>query len=136
MRAISAFSLLAGMSTRACLAVTALRMRESMSEIGSVIFVVSLLNPKIPRDLPRTLRHARHVAFERQLAEAEAAHRELAHVGARTAAQPAAVAQANLVLRRLGFLGNLCSRRHASLSLKASGLRPLGPAQALRPAEA
>src|SRR6185503_17830774 len=132
MRAISAFSLLAGMSTRACLADTALRMRASMSEIGSVIFVVSLLNPKsqhpqsqIPatsqivgiwrfglRDLPAALRHARHVALERQLAETEPAHRELAHVGAWASAEAAAVPQANPVFGGLGFLGNLRSRRH------------------------
>src|SRR5262245_41596586 len=121
MRAISAFSLLAGMSTRRCFAVTALRMRESMSEIGSVIFVVSLLKPKsqIPKsqipttrqilwiwvlgfglwDLPTALRHTRDVAFQRQFPEAKAAHRELPHVGAGPPAQPAAVAQTNPVLR-------------------------------------
>src|SRR5947209_2555875 len=37
MRAISAFSLDAGISTRVCLAVTALRIRVIMSAIGSVI---------------------------------------------------------------------------------------------------
>src|SRR5882672_8656948 len=111
-RAISALSLLAGRSTRACLADTALRMRESMSEIGSVIFV-SLSQIPNPRDLPTALGHASDVAFKRQLAEAEAAHRELAHVGARPPAQPAAVAQANPVLRWLGFLGNLCSGGHS-----------------------
>src|SRR5258705_7794611 len=127
-RAISALSLLAGRSTRACLADTALRMRVSMSEIGSVISCSLLSKPKsqIPNpksqiptesrpvgvgdsgsglwDLPRALRHARHVAFERQLPEAQAAHRELAHVGARPPAQPAPVAEADLVLGRLGFL--------------------------------
>src|SRR6185436_6959321 len=115
MRAISAFSLLAGMSTRVCLAVTPLRMRVIMSEIGSVISTLSktprpwalgfglLAMPKAKSRkskafLPGALRHARDIALERQLAEAEAAHRELAHVGAMTAAQPATVPQPDLEL--------------------------------------
>src|SRR6266566_1879492 len=123
-RAISAFSLLAGRSTRACLAVTALRMRESMSEIGSVISVSLSYKSQIPGsksqtpsnsqisgiwrlgcgfwDLPAALGHPGDVALERELAEAKAAHRELPDVGARPSAQPAAVAQPDLVLRRLG----------------------------------
>src|SRR4029450_10936739 len=142
MRAISAFSLLAGMSTRRCFAVTALRMRESMSEIGSVIFVSlsSIPNPRsqIPNpntsqilwiwvlgfgswDLPTALRHARDVTFQRQFPEAQAAHRELPHVSARPPAQPATVAQANPVLRWLGFLCNFCGRRHSFVPLLASG---------------
>src|SRR5947207_13200465 len=120
-RAISALSLLAGRSTRWCLAATALRMRESMSEIGSVILASSCL--------PGALGHTCDVAFQCQLAEAEAAHRELAHVGARTSAQPAAVTQANPVLRWLGFLGDLCSRGH-SLILSWSGTASRGTAAA------
>src|SRR5687768_15683326 len=103
------------MSTRVCLAVTALRRRVSMSAIGSVIFgslSVQIPDPKsqMPTnpntgwalgfgvwDLPRALGHSRDVAFQRRLAEAEPAHRELAHVGARAAAQLAAVAQPDLV---------------------------------------
>src|SRR5690348_11807975 len=129
MRAISAFSLLAGMSTRACFAVTALRMRESMSEIGSVILASLFSSPltaagcQLPSAgrsresgarsrSPATLRHARDVAFQRQFPEAEAAHRELPHVGARPSAQPAPVAQTNPVLRYLGFLRNLRGCRH------------------------
>src|SRR3982750_4281775 len=61
---------------------------------------------------PRTLRHARDVAVERQLAEAEAAQGELAHVGARTAAPVAAIPQPDLELRRLVFLRDFCSRGH------------------------
>src|SRR5262245_3686541 len=63
MRAISAFSLLAGMSTRRCFAVTALRMRESMSEIGSVIFVVSLLKPKSQIPNPKSQQLAKSLGF-------------------------------------------------------------------------
>src|SRR5580765_8111322 len=90
-----------GMSTRVCLAVTALRIRVSMSAIGSVI----ALSKSVV--LPGALRHAGDVALERQLAEAQAAQRELPHVSARTAAQVAAVAQANLEFRLLLFFGDL-----------------------------
>src|SRR5262245_15599421 len=119
MRAISAFSRDAGMSTRVCLAVTALRIRVSISAIGSVIvFVLSSSQLTVHSSqwsqncLPTALGHARHVAFERQLAKAEAAQRELPQVAARAAAQAAAVAQADLVLRRLLFLRDLRGRRH------------------------
>src|SRR6185436_3953188 len=66
--------------------------------------------------LPGALGHACDVAFERQLAETEAAHRELAHEGAGPAAQLAAVPQANLVFRGLRFLRDLCCRCHIVLS--------------------
>src|SRR5690242_9965759 len=101
--AISTLSLLAGKSTRVCLADTPLRMRVSMSEIGSVMFSFPL---------PGALRDAGDVAFERRLPEAQPAHRELAHVGARSSAQLAPVAEPDLVLRRLGLFGHLCSRSH------------------------
>src|SRR5438477_9245124 len=122
MRAISALSRDAGMSTRVCLAITALRIRVSMSAIGSVIFSSSPIHRFIPRRArdalsavegsPTALRHARDVAFERELAETEATERELAHVGARAAAQAAAVAQPDLELRALGFLRDLRCRGH------------------------
>src|SRR5262245_29716246 len=113
------------MSTRRCLAVEALRRRVIMSEIGSVISSLSKsqipepdtrvsANPPRVRDSgqgcgisPGAFGHARDVTLERQLAEAEAAHRELPHIRARAAAQPAAVPEPDLVLRRLGFFGNL-----------------------------
>src|SRR5262245_35105273 len=57
--------------------------------------------------LPAALRHARNVALQRQLPEAEAAKRELADVCARPAAQVAAVPQADLVFRRFLFLRDL-----------------------------
>src|SRR6476646_9939822 len=99
---MSAFRRDEGMSTRVCLAVTALRIRASMSAIGSVI------------SSPATLGHTRDVAFERELPEAQVAQRELAHVRARAPAQAAAVPQADLVFRRLLFFRDLCSRCHSS----------------------
>src|SRR5438094_5203337 len=119
MRAISAFSRDPGMSTRVCLAVTALRIRVSISAIGSVI-TLSLQSTVDNRQStvsqqvtsPATLRHARDVALERELAEAEAAERELPHVCARAAAQVAAAAQPDLVLRRLVFFCDLCGGCH------------------------
>src|SRR5262245_48143207 len=128
MRAISAFSRDAGTSTRVCLAVTALRIRVSMSAIGSVIklrlsspcHVPKRLGTRAPAPapslLPAALRDARDVALERQLAEAEAAQRELAHERAWAPAQLAAVTQPNPVLRRFQFLGHLRGRCHSVFS--------------------
>src|SRR5688572_14277059 len=144
------------MSTRVCLADTALRTRVIMSEIGSVMFSLSksqIPDPKsqIPThaptpglgfgvwDLglgisPRTLRHARDVAFERQLAEAETAHVELAHVRSRPSAQAAAVPMADLELERLRFLGDLCGRCHVYPSgLRAQGSGPGAEPRGLSP---
>jgi hypothetical protein len=74
-----------------------------MSEIGSVMCLF----------LPRTLRHARHIAFEREFPEAQTAHIELADVRARPATQLAAVAVAHLELQRLRFSGDFCGGCHA-----------------------
>src|SRR5260370_42498670 len=101
MRAISVLIRDDGMSTRVCLAITPLRIRVSMSAIGSV-----MLTSKRPR-LPAALRDARDVSLERQLAEAETAERKLPHVGARAAAEAAAVAQPDLELRYLLLFGDL-----------------------------
>src|SRR6266542_3770556 len=109
MRAISAFSRDDGISTRVCFAVTALRIRVSMSAMGSVIPVPSnlvswsidkLVNHQFT-NLPTTLCYPCDVALERQLAKAQAAQRKLPHVGARAPAQVAAVAQPDLELRCL-----------------------------------
>src|SRR5215471_1034257 len=67
--------------------------------------------------LPTAFRDAGNVAFERQLAEAQAAQRELSHVRAGASAQVAAVAQADLVLRRLLFLRDLGRRCHLQSSV-------------------
>src|SRR6186713_603433 len=61
---------------------------------------------------PTALRHPGDVPFKRELAEAQAAQCELAHVGARTSAQVAAVAQPDLELRLLVFFRDLCGRGH------------------------
>src|SRR6478672_4794930 len=81
-----------GMSTLSCFAETALRIRVSISAMGSVIDTISLL--------PARLRDAGDLTLERQLAEANAAQREVADVASRPAAQLAAVAMLDLVLRR------------------------------------
>src|SRR5688572_25876822 len=112
--AISTFSFEAGTSTLACFAMTALRRRVSILAIGSVISrvlslalscqpsaVSCLFLPATAYHLPAALRHAGNVSLQRELAEAEAAQRELAQVGPGTAAQVAAVPQTDLVLRSL-----------------------------------
>jgi hypothetical protein len=53
--------------------------------------------------LPATLRHARDVAGQRQLAETQTAQRELAHIGARTSASTATVTVPNLELQCLAL---------------------------------
>src|SRR4051812_16522103 len=109
----------AGISVRVCFAVTALRIRVSMSAIGSVISQLSIASARVSwrapaarTNSPTALGHPGNVAFERQLAEAEAAQRKLPHVGARPAAQGAAVAQANLEFRGLLFFRDLCCCSH------------------------
>src|SRR5438445_13847949 len=88
-RAISTFILELGMVACSCSALLALRMRVSMSAIGSVS-TVSLL--------PARLRHAGNRALMRQLAEADPAEAELAEDRARAAAPVAARVVAHLVL--------------------------------------
>src|SRR6187401_2778651 len=98
MRAISTLRRDDGISTRTWRASVALRIRVSMSEIGSVISlelfslqssvfglespvsIISLSRYRLPIDdrrlsteLPAALRHAGDIAFERQLAEAQPA---------------------------------------------------------------
>src|SRR5579875_3049218 len=92
MRAISTFIFELGIVTRSCSALLALRMRVSMSAIGSVS-TVSLL--------PARLRHAGDRALVRELAQADAAQAELAEDRARTAAPVAARVVPHLEL--LGF---------------------------------
>src|SRR3954451_4868494 len=79
-RAISTFIFDEGIFTDSCNALFALRMRLSMSAIGSV---------SIPCLLPARLRHTRNHALVRQLAQADPAEAELLEHGARA---PAAVA--------------------------------------------
>jgi hypothetical protein len=73
----------------------------------SAIASVKVLNP-----FPAALHHAGDFAYERQLAEAEAAQGELAHVGAGPAAQLAAVAAADGVLGHRRVFHHLGGRSH------------------------
>src|SRR3972149_10300136 len=86
------FSLEAGMSVKSCRAVRALRIRVSISAIESGTMVLVL---------PAGLLDSRQVALQGKLAEADAAERESAQVGAGAAAAVAAVAEPNLELRLL-----------------------------------
>ena len=63
--------------------------------------------------------------LERQLAEAEAAERELAHVGAGAAAQPAAVAAADGVLGDGGVLDDLRGGGHLDIPYCARNGMPI-----------
>src|SRR3954453_6414207 len=90
MRAISSLSLELGISTRSCSALLPLRMRVSMSAMGSVS--ISVL-------LPGALRHARDDALMGELAQANPAEPELLEHGARPPALVAAGVVAHLVLR-------------------------------------
>src|SRR5436190_18242731 len=130
MRAISPLRRDEGMSTRVCLAVPAFRIGVSMSAIGSVISWLFVHSPRLTLDggqlavrslvtvsrqlstSPAALGDSRHVALERQLAKAQPAQRELAHVSPRPAAQVAAIAMPNLVFQLLGFLRDPCSSGH------------------------
>src|ERR1700746_2733917 len=102
MRAISLFRRDAGTSTRWCLAAAALRMLVRKSAIGSVC-IVFLKSP-----LPAGFHDAGNFSLERHAAEANAAHLELADIGARPATNTAAVAVLHLELRLLLVLYDLC----------------------------
>src|SRR5690348_692506 len=68
----------------------ALRMRVSMSAMGSLIVM----------GLPARFRHARDLSCQGELAEADATQREATDEGARTAAQLAAVVRLHFESRR------------------------------------
>src|SRR3954469_21997502 len=103
MRAISVLSFEAGMSTVVCDAWIPLRIRVRKSAMGSVIDML----------LPAALRHAGDIAVVRELAQADAAHTELAEHRTRAAAAAAAGVLARLELRTaclahaLGRLGHV-----------------------------
>src|SRR6202041_78875 len=123
MRASSIFSFEDGMSTRECLAREALRTRVSKSAIGSVFilprlylslrYLVSLVSLE-SKKLPARFGHSGNLALQRESAETDTAHLELAQERARASANPAAVAPADLELRRLLLLGELCGSSHIS----------------------
>src|SRR5437899_3266606 len=81
----ASFSFDEGMRTRSCRAVVALRMRVSMSAMGSVIVIGASPPPS-----PARLAHARHLAGVDHLPEADAAQPEMAEDSARPPAAPAA----------------------------------------------
>src|SRR5690349_20512167 len=81
-----------GMRTSSCIATLPLRMRVSMSAMGSVI-VIAASTPS-----PRCLRDAGNFAGVRHLAQADPAQAELAVHGARTTTTTAARVAPNLEL--------------------------------------
>src|SRR5262245_23916957 len=83
------FSLEDGMSTFSCSARLALRMRVSRSAMGSLFMIAS----------PARLDHARHLALEGQLPEAQTAELELPQVAARASTQLTAAIGATGELR-------------------------------------
>src|SRR3954467_7354477 len=102
-RAISTFIFDEGIFTDSCNALFALRMRLSMSAIGSV---------SIPCLLPARLRHTRNHALVRQLAQADPAEAELLEHGARAPAAVAPRVIPHLELLRLLLLHNERLPRH------------------------
>src|SRR5438105_11268832 len=98
--AISTFSFETGISTRRCFAPQALRMRVSISAIGSVMLIKSISSSyRIPSDLssqfagtcrnewlPARLAHAGDVARQRQVSETNSADAELPQERARSSA--------------------------------------------------
>src|SRR5688500_8800582 len=108
--AIATLILEDGMRTVSCLAETPLRIRVSMSAMGSDIVMFA-------PSLPAGLRHAGDLSLQRELTEANAAHREHADVATRPAAQPAAVAFPRRELRRPVRLDDHRNLRHGLFSL-------------------
>src|SRR3990172_8853218 len=86
-RAMAAFKFEAGICTSIWPTTCALRMRVSMSAIGSLML--------IRFSLPTGLDHAGHFAPERELAQLAAREAEFAEYAARPAGERAAVAQAH-----------------------------------------
>src|SRR5918997_4974073 len=124
MRAISAFSREAGISTSSCAAWMPLRIRVRKSAMGSVIDMRS----------PARLRHAGDLALVGELAQADAAQPELAVDRTRAPAAPAAAVRPRGVLGRAvgphdhGCLGHLLSRSpgYAGTGSLSSVSKPAG----------
>src|SRR5580765_2945388 len=106
MRASASFCFDEGMRTLSCSATLALRMRVSMSAIGSVIVIVRLLSPA-------GLRHAGHFAGVHHLSQADAAEPELAVHRTRSTAAAAPRVRAHLELGLALLLLDECLLRHA-----------------------
>src|SRR5262245_34299784 len=99
MAAIASLTREWGTSVRAWRARTALRMRVNRSAIGSFILRHPRAGPWPGFVSPARFRHPGDQPLERQVAEADAAHLEAAHVGARPPAPLAAVAVPDRELR-------------------------------------
>src|SRR5947207_14341332 len=110
--AIADLTLEAGIATAAWRAWRPFRMRVNISAIGSVIMARPLL--------PARLRHARDLAFEGELPEADPTQAELANEAPRAPAPLAAVALAHRMRRvegaRVLRLHDHRDFRHLSLS--------------------
>src|SRR5688572_21074531 len=102
MAASASFSFDDGIFTSSCMATLPLRMRVSMSAMGSVIVIGS----------PTRLRDAGDLARVRHVAEADAAEPELAIDGLRSPALPAAGVAAHLELGLLLLLLDQSLLRH------------------------
>src|SRR5204863_1306994 len=134
--AISTFSFEIGMSTRRCFAPQALRMRVSISAIGSVMLIKSISSfYRIPTQspqfavrssrrtrrnewLPARLANARDVARECEVSETDSADTELSQKSARPAASSATIVLSDAEFRlplRLFYHGLSC---HLHLSQK------------------
>src|SRR5919204_1075952 len=98
-RAISSLSREEGTRTSGWRALLALRIRVSMSAIGSETTPIVWVAVVTAMLLPAALGHAGHAALGGEVAEADAAHAELAHERARTTADPAPVVKPHLELR-------------------------------------
>src|SRR5262249_13042088 len=95
-----------GISTRGCPARSALRIRVSMSAIGSVMLISgSVLFAGDPHGLPARFDDPRDHSLQGQLPEADSAQAELAQIPSRSPAVPAAVVAADLELRLPDLLG-------------------------------
>src|SRR5690606_21892316 len=110
----ASFSFELGMRTSSCIAMFALRMRVSMSAIGSVIVIVVLPSPA-------RLRHAGDLTGVHHLAQADTAEAELAVDALRTTAALAAGVGPNLELRGLLLLVDECLLGHQRCPSRLNG---------------
>src|SRR5437762_54906 len=130
--AMRCFATVYGISTAGDSMRLALRIRVSMSAIGSVIMAVSLLDFTL-RALPTRFSHAADQTARRHVAEANAANAELAIHRPRPAAQTAAHADLDLVPRPHLDLGRifLVSLQLLELAVKLNVFRVGGHSRSL-----
>src|SRR5918994_1747225 len=107
MAARASFTLEDGMRTSSCIATLALRMRVSMSAIGSVM----VMSRRLPS--PAGLGHARELAGMGELAQADPAQAELAEHGMRSPTAPAPGVRPDLELGLALLLVDERLLRHA-----------------------